>query len=119
MKNICVLIAFLFANVLFAQDNDASVKVERVSDNTVKVITFHQNGQIAQTGFVKNKKLDGKWESFDASGERVSSGNYSAGQKVGQWFFWNEDQLTEVDFNENKVTSVNLWQDSKSSIASK
>jgi antitoxin component YwqK of YwqJK toxin-antitoxin module len=119
MKNIFLFAAIFFLGVINAQDLIPNTKVEKVGDHLVKVTTFHDNGQIAQTGFVKNNKLEGAWESYDTNGEKVSIGTYENGQKVGQWFFWNEDQLTEVLFEENKVSAVNLWKDSKSKMASK
>jgi len=119
MKNTYLVLAILFGSFLFAQENNPSVQLEKVTEDIVMIKVFHDNGEIAQSGFVKNNKLEGKWESFTASGDRVSTGNYKEGKKVGQWFFWNEDELTEVAFHENKISSVNLWKDSKTSIALK
>jgi hypothetical protein len=30
-------------------------------------------------------------------------------RKAGKWFFWNNDQLTEVDYSENAIVAVNTW----------
>ena len=93
MKNTFLVLAILFGSFLFAQENNPSVQLEKVTEDIVMIKVFHDNGEIAQSGFVKNNKLEGKWESFTASGDRVSTGNYKEGKKVGQWFFFCEDTV--------------------------
>lgn len=36
-------------------------------------------------------------------------GDYVNGEKTGKWFFWNNAQLSEVDYTSNAVSSVKNW----------
>ncbi|PIV95166.1 MAG: nicotinic acid mononucleotide adenyltransferase, partial [Flavobacteriaceae bacterium CG17_big_fil_post_rev_8_21_14_2_50_33_15] len=39
-------------------------------------------------------------------GEKVTSGNYENGKKVGKWLFWNDDTLKEVNYENSQISSV-------------
>jgi antitoxin component YwqK of YwqJK toxin-antitoxin module len=54
-------------------------------------------------------KLHGKWVAYNEDGTKQSLGEYSNGTKVGKWFFWNENTLSEVDFNDNRIAEVKKW----------
>ena len=83
------------------------------TDKMVSVTMYHDNGAVAQTGFLKNNKLEGVWESFDAEGNKIAVGNYENGVKAGTWFFWTDEQLIEVEFTNNKVKDVIYWNTSE------
>ncbi|WP_211165434.1 toxin-antitoxin system YwqK family antitoxin [Flavobacterium silvaticum] len=83
-------------------------KLEAVG-GLVKATYYHDNGSIAQQGFFKDGKADGKWVAFDANGNKKSIGEYSKGQKTGKWFFWNEQTLSEVDYADSRVAAVKNW----------
>ena len=36
-------------------------------------------------------------------------GTYQDGLKTGQWFFWNQNDLIEVIYEENKIINVLEW----------
>ncbi|MGC6421573.1 MAG: toxin-antitoxin system YwqK family antitoxin [Flavobacteriaceae bacterium] len=87
--------------------NRTEYKKER---KLVSVVSFHDNGQIAQKGYLKNNKLHGEWISFSDTGEKLAQGQFLKGKKIGKWFFWTADQMTEVTFKENKVIDSVIWQ---------
>ena len=104
---IFTLIMFAFGlSVVYAQPP----KTERTkTDKMVSVTMYHDNGAVAQTGFLKNNKLEGIWESFDAQGNKKAVGHYEQGIKTGKWFFWTGEQLAEVDYEENQIENVIYW----------
>ena len=85
-------------------------KTERTkTDKMVRVTMYHDNGAVAQTGYLKSNKLEGIWESFDASGNKKAVGQYAEGIKTGKWFFWTDKQLVEVDYEKNQIENVIYW----------
>ena len=64
-----ILIAFIVSLSLNAQEKvSPSFTLE---GKLTKVVTYHENGEIAQTGFLKKNKLHGKWASFSETGEKL------------------------------------------------
>ncbi|WP_395053451.1 toxin-antitoxin system YwqK family antitoxin [Flavobacterium sp.] len=114
MKNITIIALFLVSTLTFAQDK--SPKLEEVN-GLVKATYYFDNGQIQQEGFFKEGKLDGKWISYNESGNKVAIAEYTNGEKTGKWFFWNEQSLSEVDYSNSAVASVKVW--NKETIADK
>ena len=103
-----VLLFFFLSHSLIAQDKlnkNQLVKTEKSFEFT----RYYANGQIAQRGPIKNKKLHGVWVSYSKEGEKVSQGIFKKGKKTGKWFFWNEEGLIEADFNDNKLVSAVSW----------
>ena len=42
-------------------------------------------------------------------GKKIAMGSYVLGKKNGQWFFWKEDNLIEVVFENNVVLDKVEW----------
>ena len=79
--------------------------------NLIKATLFHDNGVVSQTGYyTKDGKLQGTWISYTKEGKKSAVAQYEKGQKVGKWFFWNDDTLQEVNYDNSKITSVNTWE---------
>lgn len=104
---IFTMVMFAFGlSIAFAQPP----KTERTkTDKMERVMMFHENGAVAQTGFLKGNKLEGVWKSFDAQGNKKAVGHYEQGVKTGKWFFWTGDQLVEVDYDKNQIENVIYW----------
>ena len=77
-----------------------------VKGDEVKATYFHDNGAIAQQGTFMNGKLDGVWKAYDVNGKKISQGNYTSGEKSGKWFFWQGENLSEVDYSNNAIATV-------------
>lgn len=103
----CIFGAVLMSVMAVSAHNGP--KLEAVSGGMVKVTYFHDNGNVAQQGYFKDGKAEGKWIAFDAVGNKKSIGEYSNGQKTGKWFFWNDQTLSEVDYADSRVASVKNW----------
>ena len=110
MKKLLLMMALVLTGVLYAQD--AKPTFEKSGD-LVKGTFFFQDGTIQQKGTYKDGKLHGKWVSYDATGAKIAAAQYRDGKKVGKWFFWNNGNLTEVDYNDNSIAEVTTWDKSK------
>lgn len=75
----------------------------------IKGTFYHENGNVQQEGTYKNGELHGEWISYNEKGEKTALAQYDNGVKTGKWFFWSGDKLTEVDYSENEIASVNVW----------
>ncbi|NQZ43046.1 MAG: nicotinic acid mononucleotide adenyltransferase [Flavobacteriaceae bacterium] len=111
MKKAILVVAVMVS--MFAQAQEIEPTFSKVGD-MVKATYFHDNGQIAQTGYVLNGKLHGQWLMYDAVGTKIASGKYVEGKRSGKWFFWEGEVLKEVDFKDNRMVSVKNWNTSES-----
>ncbi|NNL09922.1 MAG: nicotinic acid mononucleotide adenyltransferase [Croceitalea sp.] len=107
MKNILFIVAFVFSLNMVAQE--LKPKFEKIEADLVKATYFHDNGEIAQTGFLLKGKLHGDWFMYDIKGKKIASGSYENGERAGKWFFWNDAILKEVDFVNNRIADVKNW----------
>ncbi|AXO81075.1 nicotinic acid mononucleotide adenyltransferase [Olleya aquimaris] len=115
MKKIFLALALLFTAFVSAQDTNNPI-IEK-KGNLLEATFFHDNGQVAQTGFyTKDNKLEGVWTKYDVEGNKLAVGSYKEGVKVGKWFFWSDNNLSEVDYSNNTIANVNNWE-LKSTIA--
>lgn len=106
MKNIIYILVFLVMGYGFSQESSQKIKTVQKGD-LIEATYFDANGNIEQQGtFNKDGKLHGLWVSFNAEGEKITSGNYENGKKVGKWLFWNDDTIKEVDYNNSQISSV-------------
>jgi antitoxin component YwqK of YwqJK toxin-antitoxin module len=101
MKKFVLMASLLVSGLSFAQE--INPKLEEV-DGLVKATYYYDNGVVQQQGFFKDGKLDGKWVSFDESGNKKAEAQYSNGEKVGKWMFWNQDNsVATVDYSEGVI----------------
>jgi antitoxin component YwqK of YwqJK toxin-antitoxin module len=114
MKNILLIIALAIGSFTMAQE--VKPTFEKMEDGIIKATYFHDNGAVAQIGTFLENKRHGEWISYDANGQKTAKAEYKNNRKAGKWFFWNNDQLTEVDYSENAIVAVNTWI-SKESVA--
>ena len=106
MKKIMILGALVISALTFAQDVKPKLEQE---GQLVKATYYHENGQMQQEGFFRDGKLVGIWVSYDVNGVKKAIGEYSNGQKIGKWLFWNDKTLSEVDYSESRIASVKNW----------
>jgi len=106
MKKYMIIGAMLVSGMISAHAIEP--KLEAFGE-LVKVTYYYENGQVQQTGFFKDGKLEGQWVSYDKTGNKKSVGEYNKGIKTGKWVFWNETILSEVTYANNAVASVKNW----------
>ena len=104
MKYILIISALLVSAFSFAQNNYKPT-FEKEGD-LVKGTYFFDNGQVSQSGTYKEGKLHGEWISYNDEGDKVAVGNYSNGSKTGKWFFWDGEELSEVNYSKNEISSI-------------
>ena len=110
MKTLQLLVMFMAPVVMFAQQ-EREVKLSE-DKNLIEVVYHHENGAISQKGtYNLQGELHGVWESFAEDGSKLTSGTYANGKKNGKWFFWSNQTLREVDYNNNAIASVQEWQE--------
>lgn len=115
MKNLFVFWILLSTTLLSAQDKK-NVEYNKNGEIT-KAVYFYDNGAVQQEGtFNKQGELHGTWTSYDMEGNKLAVGNYVHGQKVGKWFFWADNNLKEVDYENSKIIAVSQW-DQKTHLA--
>ncbi len=116
MKSITLILALFVGVFTYAQNE---IKIVKQGD-LYKITYFHENGNIAQTGFIDaNKKMQGTWMSYSVTGEKKSTGEYKDGKKTGTWFFGeNKNMVTQVDYGTDyRVASVYQLKADKSQLA--
>ena len=112
MKNVFLMGLFMMGLSLAAQTTKPSYEKE---GDLVKATFFHDNGEVAQTGFYLGTKLHGEWKMFNKQGNKIAMGTYKLGAKSGKWFFWEGKELKEVDYISNKIAAIRHW-DSKGTV---
>ncbi|QED39140.1 nicotinic acid mononucleotide adenyltransferase [Antarcticibacterium arcticum] len=95
--------AFLMAPVLSAQEIEPKFEIQ---GELIKGTYYYENGSVRQEGTYKGGKLHGEWVSFDQSGKKNALARYEEGVKMGKWFFWSPDVLTEVEYRNNVIAEV-------------
>ncbi len=104
-KAVLILMAFCSA-YMYSQDTKPTFEKD---GEMVKATYFHDNGEIAQVGYMLNGKLHGDWIMYSAEGIKIASGKYIAGVKQGIWYFYEGDMVKEVEFVDNKIAAVRDW----------
>ncbi|MCF8713780.1 nicotinic acid mononucleotide adenyltransferase [Joostella atrarenae] len=111
MKKSILIFAMLFSFVMVAQNVENKPKLEKEGD-MVKATYFHDNGAVSQTGYYLEGKLHGEWKSYNEEGRKTAMAEYNKGEKTGKWFFWNDNTLKEVNYQDNRITNVTTWNSS-------
>jgi antitoxin component YwqK of YwqJK toxin-antitoxin module len=107
MRHLIVLGVCFFGFAVQAQTEQ-----HQVEDQMVKSTFYYEDGAIKQSGFYKDGKVHGQWVSYDENGRKLALGQFNEGKKVGKWFFWSDENLTEVDYSEARITQVKQWTNS-------
>lgn len=111
MKNSIISLTFIFAFVIAV--NCSTKTVLEKQGTLIKATYYFENGTVQQQGFYKDGKPHGEWIAYNNQGKKIALGQYNAGVKVGKWFFWNQDILSEVDYNDSRIAAVNQWKNSQ------
>lgn len=105
MKKWTYILAFFMLLVNFSFAQGVKPTFEKQKDLT-KATYYYDNGNIKEIGFFKNKKLQGKWVSYNNKGEVAAIANYENGIKTGKWFVVSNDTIKELTYKNNKLVNV-------------
>ena len=113
MKLVKTITILLLAFTGFVNAQKKEPMVEKVG-NMLKVTFYHENGEIAQIGCLKNRKLQGEWTMYSEDGKKIALGHYHEGKRTGEWFYWKTDgdALREVYYEEGRIINVIEWSNS-------
>ena len=104
MRTFILTLVLMLGVTAMAQENKETLKTVTVKEGKLtKVNIYHENGQLAQQGYLKNNKLHGKWVKYSENGNLLCVAKYNRGKRNGTWLFWDNKDLTEVEFKNNKV----------------
>ncbi len=81
--------------------------------NLIKGTYYYEDGSIEQEGTYQDGKLHGQWISYGQDGKKNAIAQYQEGIKSGKWFFWHDDLLIEVDYNDNKIAEVRKYKNTE------
>ncbi|HEX8563698.1 MAG TPA: membrane-binding protein [Flavobacterium sp.] len=106
MKTYILMALLVFTAGVSAQE--VKPKLEQFGE-MVRATYYYDNGQVQQQGYFKDGKLEGQWVAYDAAGNKKAVAEYSNGNKTGQWVFWNDASLSEVNYSDSRVASVKRY----------
>jgi len=106
MKNTLLTFALLLVTIFsFAQDSN--LRKTEIKGDLSEVTLYYEDGTIMQHGFyTKDGKLHASWESYNMDGSRKCIATYNYGVKVGIWTYWNNNKMTKVEYDNNKIISI-------------
>jgi len=82
-------------------------KKNEIKGDLTEVTFFYENGTIMQHGFyTEDGKLHASWESYDIDGSRKCVAIYNYGVKVGIWTYWDENKMTNITYDNNKIIEI-------------
>ena len=112
MKYFITIFVGLFSFCVFSQEVLHNTSLEKEGD-LIKYVEYHTNGVVAQMGYIKDGLNHGTWSAFDTQGTKIMEGQYLKGIKTSKWFFWNDESLVEVNFENNKIVKAIRWDKSR------
>lgn len=119
MKKAIVIIALIVGCISAQAQEKIKKDIYIQKGDVVEATLYYDNGDVSQKGFYTlDGKLTGEWLSFNRKGVKTAKAQYDNGNKVGTWFFWSEDKLTEVDYLDSRVAGVNIWKNEESKVVS-
>ncbi|MBT8294116.1 MAG: nicotinic acid mononucleotide adenyltransferase [Eudoraea sp.] len=106
MRRITILLVFtLTLTGVYAQQKKEQKLIKET--NLIEVTYYHNNDQVSQQGtFNLDGKLHGKWISYDEQGVKIAEGSYENGIKTGKWYFWSDNKVKEIIFDNNSIASI-------------
>lgn len=107
MKRYIQILVLLFCVTAFSQEQKVDYK--KVDDGIVQATYYFasNNAIVEREGFFNKKgELHGTWISYDILGNKTAIANYENGKKVGTWTYFNDDKISIVTYNDNKIVAV-------------
>ncbi len=119
MKKILPLVVALLM-ITATQAQEKTPKNTYVKNgNLIEATLYYDNGEISQTGFfTEDGDVTGLWISYDRKGNKTAKAFYENGAKVGTWFFWKGNTLTEVSYENSRIAAVSTWENTGSRVVS-
>lgn len=87
------------------------IELIKLGKGKVALKKFHENGQLAQTGWLKNNQPHGAWASFNEQGKKTAQAQYERGIKHGTWLFWDNSGhlLCEIEYHYGQIITARQY----------
>lgn len=106
MKKLLLIFTLLLFSVSIYSQTKYLPKTETKGD-LQEITLYYENGAIMQHGFyTKEGKLHASWESYNLDGTRKCLATYNYGVKIGTWTYWNDNKVTKIEYDNNKVVKI-------------
>lgn len=106
MKNLLLVFTLLFF-CSFTSAQEIKLPKTETKGDLQEVTLYYQDGSIMQHGFyTKDGKLHASWESYNLDGTPKCYATYNYGVKVGVWTYWNENKITKIEYDNNKIVKI-------------
>lgn len=106
MKNLILLIAFMFSVQFLSAQTEDTVKMVKMG-SMFEVTIYYDNGNIMQHGFLTDdNKLHGSWVSYYEDGTKKCVATYDKGEKTGIWDYYYNDKIRKVTYENDKIVKV-------------
>ena len=112
MRLVIILMCFGIYSTAYAQQDSNQFTYQDKGD-TIEYKEYYSNGVLAQIGTIQDGLNHGLWSAFNTQGKKIAEGEYHKGMRVSKWFFWEDESLIEVDFENNKVVKAIRWDNSQ------
>ncbi|MCA1763591.1 MAG: toxin-antitoxin system YwqK family antitoxin [Cryomorphaceae bacterium] len=76
---------------------------------TGKLISFHANGALEETGMLIKDKRFGTWKKYSDSGKLLTEAHFVDGKKDGVWKVWDENGTLRLQFSYDQGKRVGSW----------
>lgn len=97
MKTILTILICLSSYMFFGQQKEVNYR--------------YNNGQLKETGYLKNDKPDSLWRQYSIEGIMLAEVNYLNSYKEGMWRFWypNGQKRLELNYKMGVKISAKNW----------
>lgn len=76
---------------------------------TGKLLSFHANGALEETGMLIKDKRFGTWRKYSQSGTLLNEAHFINGLKDGVWKVWDENGTLRLHFVYDEGKRVGSW----------
>jgi len=72
----------------YYQSGELAAVYTKISKKAFQVAYYYRNGQVRETGFVKDGKNHGLWISYAEDGRKLMEAKFFGNERLGKWYYW-------------------------------
>jgi antitoxin component YwqK of YwqJK toxin-antitoxin module len=109
-NTLIMLLASATMAVAQGSDKGKTVYTEQ-TDGTVKMVRMHENGQVVEEGTYLNGRPEGRWQTWDADGNKTAEINYHSGRRHGEFRSYdrNNGTVIELAYSNGQLMTTDRW----------
>ena len=89
--------------------NKASYVKDAQGLKSGEILSFHENGNLEESGVLMANKKFGTWKKFSEGGRLIAEANYVNDRKDGIWKVWDENGTLRLQFEYDNGNRVGTW----------